>query len=108
VLVVDEDDELDVEERAAVIVVNDPLVAELDAGTELEAAAPAGEELVDDAVMLGRLGEPDELDTLDELDELDKLDELDELDRLDELDELDTPLVLNIDVVGLETAELEV
>ncbi|KAG9957961.1 hypothetical protein KCU61_g8746, partial [Aureobasidium melanogenum] len=46
--------------------------------------------------MLGGLGEPDELDRLDEL------------DTLDMLDELDTPLVLEIDVVRLETAELEV
>ncbi|KAG9564812.1 hypothetical protein KCU77_g17130, partial [Aureobasidium melanogenum] len=124
-LVEDEDDELDVE-SAAVIVVNDPLVAELDAGTELEAAAPAGDELVNDVVMLGELGEPDELDRLDELDtldtldmldelaeldeleRLDRLDELDEVDRLDELGKLDTPPVLEIDVVGLGTAELEV
>lgn len=86
---VDEDDELEVEATAAVIVVNEPLIAELDAGTELDAAAPAGEELVDEAVVVGRFGE------------------LDMLDRLDRLDELNKPTVLEVAVVGLGTAELE-
>lgn len=46
-LVVDVIVELDVEERPAVIVENEPLITELDAGDELEAAAPASEEVVD-------------------------------------------------------------
>lgn len=50
--VVDVEDELDVEERTAVIVENDPLTAELDPDTELEAAAPAGEEVVDDDTVM--------------------------------------------------------
>lgn len=42
-LVVNVDEELDVGERTAVIVENEPLTAGLDAGAELEATAPVGE-----------------------------------------------------------------